>query len=324
MTNISEISQFDTNVQRYDLLDPVLGNDSGESNIPIKQLANRTRFLYDYVNGHAGVSVVSASANIDVTYLRKLVYVDTANNITLTLAAASSFLNGQKLSFAVKTTGVKSVRIALSGDTIVNLPVPFTALWLMNGERIDLVKVGAASWWLVDIDTNLNMVGNDAMVRRLPKNAAVANGSITTVSRADYARLWDLVNAAGLAVNEAAWLSDAVIYRTLFSSGNGTTTMRFPDMRSISWRALDLSRGLSFSRTGSVAGSYEADRVGPHTHPIEYEPNGSDGTPNAQMLQHTGAENGGSSGINTEACLANTGNIETTVKTAGLIPVIYY
>jgi hypothetical protein len=157
----------------------------------------------------------------------------------------------------------------------------------------------------------------------LPKNTIIANGS-TTVLRADYARAWGLANAAGLAVSDATWLSDQVLYRQLFSTGNGTTTMRFPDMRSMSWRALDLGRGLSFSRTGSINGSYEADRVGPHIHPAKYEPNGTDGTPNGQMLWHTGAENEGSPGTNNEAILQNTGNIETTVKTAGFTPIIYY
>jgi hypothetical protein len=50
MANLSETSTFDAGVYQLELTDPVIGGPSGISNTPLKNLANRTKYLKDHVD----------------------------------------------------------------------------------------------------------------------------------------------------------------------------------------------------------------------------------------------------------------------------------
>lgn len=50
MANLPESSTFDAGVYQLELTDPVIGGPSGVSNTPLKNLANRTKYLKDHVD----------------------------------------------------------------------------------------------------------------------------------------------------------------------------------------------------------------------------------------------------------------------------------
>lgn len=50
MASLPESSSFDAGVYQLELTDPVIGGPSGVSNTPLKNLANRTRYLKDHVD----------------------------------------------------------------------------------------------------------------------------------------------------------------------------------------------------------------------------------------------------------------------------------
>ena len=50
MANLAESSTFDSGVYQLELTDPVIGGPSGISNTPLKNLANRTRYLKDQID----------------------------------------------------------------------------------------------------------------------------------------------------------------------------------------------------------------------------------------------------------------------------------
>lgn len=50
MANLPESSTFDAGVYQLELTDPVIGGPSGVSNAPLKNLANRTKYLKDHVD----------------------------------------------------------------------------------------------------------------------------------------------------------------------------------------------------------------------------------------------------------------------------------
>lgn len=50
MSNLPESSTFDAGVYQLELTDPVIGGPSGISNTPLKNLANRTKYLKDHVD----------------------------------------------------------------------------------------------------------------------------------------------------------------------------------------------------------------------------------------------------------------------------------
>lgn len=50
MSNIIEDSEFESYVKRIQTYDYFLGGEFGINNIPIKNITDRTRFLYDKIN----------------------------------------------------------------------------------------------------------------------------------------------------------------------------------------------------------------------------------------------------------------------------------
>lgn len=84
----------------------------------------------------------------------------------------------------------------------------------------------------------------------VPRGYVVPNGS--AVNRADYPELWAYAQAENLVVSDAAWASSPGFY----SSGNGTTTFRLPEMRGEFLRAWDMGRGAD---PGRALGSMQAD-----------------------------------------------------------------
>ncbi|WP_186172644.1 phage tail protein [Burkholderia gladioli] len=97
-----------------------------------------------------------------------------------------------------------------------------------------------------------------------------ANGSL--VNRADYPALWAYAQASGALVSDADW---ANARWGCFSTGDGSTTFRLPELRGETIRAWDDSRGVDANRAigswqdslnRSHAHSASADTVGDHVH----------------------------------------------------------
>lgn len=61
MANLPETSTFDAGVYQLETADPVQGGPSGVSNTPLKNLANRTKYLKDHVDQLESGSVIPAT-----------------------------------------------------------------------------------------------------------------------------------------------------------------------------------------------------------------------------------------------------------------------
>lgn len=338
MTNYTANDNFPT-VQTYDTGDPVLGGMAGESNAPIEQLADRTQYLYNRLGSYLGQRLITASASITVTDVFKLLMVVTANNITLSLAAVAGFRVGSILKIKVKTTaaGPKCVSIIANGsESIRDGNISRLPLWLYDGEEIELVAAdanddGTADYWeMISSKGNFDLVGNDGMFRFLPRNTVQADGckpesSGVLLSRADYARLWNRIK--DIAIPDITWISDPVRFRSFFSQGNGSTTFRIADMRSMIWRGLDLGRGVSLARYDNSAGGYEPDELKAHNHRPLNGNGGSSTNPLGPGIGFSGMDtNGGyiNDPFGNLKYIESTGGTETRMKNIGLIPAIYF
>lgn len=275
MTNITESSVFTDNVRMYDTGDPVLGGVAGESNDPIIDLTNRTRYLYDHYRFRA-IRLVTDSVSIGTDDIFKLINIVVGNNTTITIADVSDFAPGDILTFKVQTTakssGILVPKAVLFSKTGTG---PFRDgdltygdgtnknLYLYDGELLEIVANG--DHWIIK-ENPLDKVspGDDDFVRRQPRNTTVAKGDL--VSRADYARVWQEAQIMGNVISDLLWLSDPFRYKGFYSSGDNTNTFRLPDMRGMSSRGLDLGRGVSTGRLNAVVGGYEPDANQEHFH----------------------------------------------------------
>lgn len=100
--------------------------------------------------------------------------------------------------------------------------------------------------------TLIHYAGNTA-----PAGFVICEG--TLLSRATYPALWTHAQASGMLIDNEDWSAD----RGKFSTGNGTTTFRVPDLRAEFLRGLDRGRGVD---AGRVLGSWQTSALGSHYH----------------------------------------------------------
>jgi hypothetical protein len=323
-----------------DTSDPVQGGTgaSGISNEPLFKLADRTEYLFNRLGRYLGHRVVTADALITATDVGKLVQPVKNINMTLSLDTIANFKVGQWVDIKAKITATansgKSVLIQangaeaiLNGNSILNT-APF-GLYLCDGDMVRLVACDANAddtpdYWEAHLHIgNYDKIGIDQLVRFRPKNTIVANGCNPEILgplllRDDYSRLAALVLPT--AIDDASWLAE-IRFRQFWSTGDGSSTMRPPDMRSMVHKGLDLGRGLSLTRMDDVPGGLELDAVKSHDHSIPeiplYTPPGD-------------VDRGGSTSkfsidnVDITKRTGSTGGVENLIKTTGFIPVIYY
>ena len=94
-----------------------------------------------------------------------------------------------------------------------------------------------------------------------PANTLKGNGA--ELVRATYPDLWSYANASNRIVSEADWQNGANQMWTSFSSGDGATTFRLPDLRGEFPRFWDDGRGIDAAR---VLGVQQGDLVKNHAH----------------------------------------------------------
>ena len=87
-----------------------------------------------------------------------------------------------------------------------------------------------------------------------------ANGAL--VPRAAHPLLWAFANASGRIVDDSVWTNSATRSWASFSRGDGTTTMRVPELRGEFLRFWDDARGIDPARALTYA---QADGCGPVT-----------------------------------------------------------
>jgi hypothetical protein len=321
MFNLVNNNNFPAIVEGYSTTDPVLGGDPGESNIPLKQLTDRTFYLFDRLGRFEDVNIISGSATISAPDKFKLNYVAVSGNATITIDDAAAFPVGAILPFKVKCPQGKAVTFNTSGGQLIEDGNQASAImWGLDGEEFDLIAV-TDHWILKNAKGNFEKVGQDDLLRFQPRNTIIANGcnpesAGALLLRADYPRLWAKV--ASSAISDLSWLSDPGT-RGLFSTGNGSTTFRPPDMRAMFHRGLDLGRGVRLGNLTATPGGYEADGNKSHSHGLTLP-----------LVQHTASSankgvtdgpSGGSGSVGYSTDLS--GDTEARPKNIGFYPVIY-
>lgn len=96
-----------------------------------------------------------------------------------------------------------------------------------------------------------------------PTGYIKANGALLSRT-GTYAALWAFAQASGNIVTDAVWGTGGSNMQGGFSTGDGLTTFRIPDMRGEFVRGLDEGRGAD---TGRVLGSWQVGMFTNHSHP---------------------------------------------------------
>jgi len=127
-------------------------------------------------------------------------------------------------------------------------------------------EITLGSGLLLDPTTGVLAAGSVGEIMFFPATTAPAgtikaNGA--ALSRATYPALWAYAQASGNIVSDALWTSNKM-YGS-FSTGDGSTTFRIPDVRGEFIRAFDDGRGID---TGRVLGQHQDSQNLAHTHTV--------------------------------------------------------
>lgn len=311
--NLNEEPIWEEGIYQLETTDLVLGGPDGISNQQAKQLANRTLFLYQHrsvarnetIAIAGGTTVVAAS-----TLTASMVNLNASATGTLQLDGAADLEDGAIMRFSVYGSPGSPVNVRLVppvGMVFATMSASddmATSIYLHQGESIAIQKRDV-SLQVISHQSQLFSVGEIIHSYAPPHGATIgANGQL--INRADAPRLWQLVK--DVAMSEADYLLNPGARSGNFTTGNGTTTFRVPDLRGVFIRGFDAGRGLDPDRpnTPLFHGSLQMDEIKSHSHAI---PNGdmfpSSPGPNDKLLNTEFKSTGSGSAKHTASWGAN-------------------
>lgn len=262
----------------YDLVDLVKGGDDGDANMPLKVLFNQTFWLFN----RQGI-IIPKIKNGNYTYQESDVNVlfcfHISANSTFSIADVTTLPVGSVIRISTRIPAIKALTVKCFGtQKIYSGAEDDSEIYMHDGESIKLVAASSSSgefgdhWEVMDAVGNFFTAGQELLSRKLAHNATILDG--TFFNRADMPRMtkFALSLPAGAITDDITWNSNpggVPVYRGLFSTGNGSTTLRKPDDRGLFNRNLDLGRGLDNDRFPAAAGGYADDAIKSHSLTVE-------------------------------------------------------
>jgi hypothetical protein len=313
MGNIAGDPIWEDNIYQFEETDVVDGGPDGIDNVPLGQLANRTQFLKNATGSFDDITLVTATKVLtksDIFHKLVAIHANTAS-IACTLPVLNNSTDKGTRANIMAYAVAKQVSIISAANNIVFAAGTRGTIYLGEMESLQLFWTGT-QWFIIAFTGNLLDVGRFEWGYSLLPNTLIANGQV--VNRADYPRLWQYIQTvAGSLFDDFTW-ANSPGFKGFFSSGNGSTTFRLPDLRSMFIRGLDFGAGIDFARNNSNPGGYEADAFKSHSH--NYNPGDQPGrsdNANDRDVMLPGGQIRATDAV---------GDLETRPKNIGLLPLI--
>lgn len=274
----------------------------------------------------AGKKVVNTNYLLDIVTggadLNKIVQLRSgATQITLTLPSVLDVPDNLPILIEADITNDVENKITTTGGQFFYFNnTSKTYLQVRPGEVVWLFKDVDGYYVINDFGNNYKSAGKPYPTFKVEEGEILCDG--TEYIRADYKRMWDKVSGYGASlVDEATWsLASAVVgsrtvlrpNRGKWSTGNGSTTFRVPDLMGMTLRGL-LS-GSDAERHTNVAGNYQRHEYESHDHP------------NSQVWNETGGGHLASGGNSNEGGITDrtgfSGGAETRMDNVGIYWVV--
>lgn len=261
----------------------------------------------------AGVKPVPVSTTLTAADIYKLIQIrSNATPITLTLPKIQDVPENSL--WPVETIIGNSFKCKIQTQLSQNIYFKNTSqtfLYIGPGESIEFFA-GSDGWYVRNAVGKWGTVGNIIPAYAGDLNQVLLDGSLYL--RANEPRLWAFAQTLGASlVSDATWQlastlisnpTRIIVYpnRGLFSTGDGSTTFRVPDLRNSTIRGIKrlggfaaLATGSDPERTNNIVGNLQDDMYEAHAHKTFYD-NGNTYTGEALTPSNSPARREGSGG----------------------------
>lgn len=267
MANLSEMSRWEVGIYQWETSDPVQGGPNGIDNRPTRELANRTRWLYDEL-GRVKARMDDPNFYKSITVSDSKALFDANNYLHIGADAAGGYIRNKKTSKGIqlKNDGalqydgsdiITARKVSQDPDDYTGTTVPSSfalkkafANSITRGGAIGLG--GAAHRIAIGWDTP----GLVAKVDNQTMNVGVPTGAIAYFAHAAVPFGW--LKANGAAVSRTVYANLFALIGTTYGAGDGRTTFNLPDLRGEFIRSWDDGRGID---SGRVFGGAQSDAI---------------------------------------------------------------
>ena len=274
MANLSEISRWEAGIYQWETSDPVQGGPNGIDNRPTRELANRTRWLYDEL-GRVKARMDDPNFYKSITVSDSKALFDAGNYLHIGADATGGYIRNKKTNKGIRLQNdgtlqydgsdiITARKVSHNPDdyTVATVPSSFA----LNKAFDNSIKRGGAiglGGTAHQIAIGWDTPGLVAKVDTQTFNVGVPTGAIAYFAHTTVPFGW--LKANGAAVSRTVYANLFALIGTTYGAGDGRTTFNLPDLRGEFIRSWDDGRTVD---NGRVLGSWQADEFRSHSHGI--------------------------------------------------------
>ncbi|MBF1270251.1 MAG: tail fiber protein [Neisseria sp.] len=274
MANLSEISRWEAGIYQWETSDPVQGGPNGIDNRPTRELANRTRWLYDEL-GRVKARMDDPNFYKSITVSDSKALFDAGNYLHIGADATGGYIRNKKTNKGIRLQNdgtlqydgsdiITARKVSHNPDdyTVATVPSSFA----LNKAFDNSIKRGGAiglGGTAHQIAIGWDTPGLVAKVDTQTFNVGVPTGAIAYFAHTTVPFGW--LKANGAAVSRTVYANLFALIGTTYGAGDGRTTFNLPDLRGEFIRSWDDGRTVD---NGRVIGSWQADEFRSHSHGI--------------------------------------------------------
>lgn len=272
-----EYQQHPTSTFGFELTNGLLAND-GETFIIhfyAKLVVQPTSSSSTSSNSYQDVITLTSDTDLSSTHRNKIINIASSlqDYILIKLDYLANvpdmtmfkFLNhdGLQRDVVIRTRGNVPIKFVHDPDYINQTQ---NEVVLGKAETIEIIKKGN-EYYVTMFDGNFRDIGEPTFGFAQRLNTYPAEGEL--VDRSKFYRIWKFVQqnlsaTVGGLVDESNWSTN----KTCFSSGDGSTTFRFPDLRGYFFRGLDDTGIVDIDGVNRKIGEVQSDQNKKHGHGI--------------------------------------------------------
>ena len=223
-----------------------------------------------------GNVIINTNINISISDMNKVHQIRGGSNaLTVTLPNVEDCPDNSFLIIEALISNTKQHLITTTASQYIYRKNESTdqGMYMAKGDVLWFYRK-ADGWYVINEKGNFDNLTMPHAAYKVGFNQILCNGQ--ELSRTLYAKTWrDVQTLGGSLVSDAIWNTASAVttngqtverpYRGLFSTGDGSTTFRVPDLMNVALRGLLSDSGTDPERVSNVPGGFQKNQLGEYT-----------------------------------------------------------